>query len=279
MKIQRIVSILIFICFCVAAYSQDVIVTKDSRRIQAEIIDVLPSAVRYKIYGKPDSPIVTISVKNVQSIIYESDLDIENDIDDDTPQQKEKNKYIQEPTLHAYIENSFAYYPSHSLKSVDPIRAIMGVQFNDHFFVGTGAGITIFPDNIYDSGYEMVDTVNRLYYDEIPRFNFSAFLSGRFTHRIKPQIVPFAEIEAGISLCQREWTREAFVSPYFSAGIGIVIYHFEISAGYQYFVVPLDRMYKHEYWDFFNKLSHTNGSLNMGGIFLKIGANIGNATN
>lgn len=279
MKVPKFVSILIFICFCVAAYSQDVIVTKDSRHIQAVIIEVSPTQVRYKVYGKPESHVFSIPVKEVKSIIYESDLDIGNNAESETPQPENDDKYIQEPTINAFIENSFSFYPSHSLKSIDPVRAIIGVQFNDHFFVGAGASVTIFADNIYDSGYEMIDTVNKLYYDELPRFNFTTFLSGRFTYRLKEQVIPFAEIEAGYSMCKREWTREFFGSPFFSVGIGIVIWHFEISAGYEYYILPLDRMYKHEYWTFFNNLSHPNGSLNMGNIFIKIGANIGRVTN
>ena len=77
MRIQRIVLILLFICLCVAAQAQDVIVTKDSRHIQAEIIEVSPSVVRYKVYGKPNAPVTTISIKEVESITYESDIEPE----------------------------------------------------------------------------------------------------------------------------------------------------------------------------------------------------------
>lgn len=278
MKIQRIVSILFLICFCAAAYSQDIIITKDSRRIKADIIEVSPTSVSYKIYGKPDSPIITIAVENVKSILYESDLEPGDDTDDETPLPKKSRKYIQKPTINAFIENSFSFYPSHSLKSIDPSRVILGVQLNDYFFIGAGAAIKYFPNNTYKSRHEMVDTMFLLYYDEVPQFVLTPFLSSRLTFRVKEQIASFAEIEFGYSMCRREWTRDYFGSPFCSAGIGMVVWHFEISAGYEFLVLPLDRMYKLEYWSDFDQLNQSKGQLNMGNIYIKIGANIGHVT-
>ena len=278
-KIQRIVAILFFICLCMAAYSQDVIVTKDSRHIQAEIIDVSPSVIRYKVYGKPNSPIITISTKDVKSVIYESDIEPEEDIEQNKKKEKRNNgerPYISGTTFHAYIESSVSYNKKHSLYSIKPLKVAIGPQFSDYVFIGAGLGTTLFPDNIAEKGYEMFDTTFKEYYDKIPQWHFSAFGITKITYPINEKIVPFLEIEGGYNLCRREWTDEWFGAPYFSTSIGISIYHFDISTGYERYIMPVDRLYKpYKEWTYFDESSRTNGTLPFGNIFIKIGAKIG----
>ena len=281
MRIQRIVSILFFICLCVAVQAQDVIVTKDSRHIQAEIIEVSPSVVRYKVYGKPNAPVTTISIKDVESIIYESDIEPE-ETEEDFNYKKNSRKtarrqpYISGTAFHAYIESAFSHNFKYSLFSIDPLKITLGAQFGDYVFAGAGLGGTIFTDNIAEKGYEILGTDTTEYYDEISRYKLSAFGVLRFTYPINQKIVPFLNIEGGVSACRREWTEEWFATPYISTGIGISISHFEISAGYEYFAMPVDRMYKpYKEWTYFSEDSHENGSLKFGNIFIKIGAKIG----
>lgn len=281
MRIQRIVLILLFICLCVAAQAQDVIVTKDSRHIQAEIIEVSPSVVRYKVYGKPNAPVTTISIKEVESITYESDIEPE-ETEEDFNYQKNPHKkarrqaYISGTAFHAYIESEFSYNFKYSLFSIDPLKVTLGAQFGDYVFAGAGAGGTIFTKNIAEKGYELLGTDSMEYYDEISRYKLSAFGVIRLTKPINEKVVPFLNIEGGVSVCRREWTEEWFAAPYFSAGLGISISHFEISAGYEHFAMPVDRMYKpYREWTYFTEDSHANGALKFGNIFVKIGAKIG----
>ena len=280
MKIRRIVAIFFFLCLCLVAYSQDVIVTKDSRHIKAEIIDVSPSVIRYKVYGKPDSDVFTISTKDVKSVIYESDLEKEEDFEQNANDGK-RNKEKETPSisgvvLHTYIESAFSYNNKYSLFSIKPFKVAMGPQFGDHVFVGGGLGTTLFPNNIVENGYETFDNKTKEYFDKIPQWNFSAFVVTKLSYPIKKSIVPFFELEGGLGLYRRVWTEEWLGTPYFSTSIGITIYHFELSAGYERHTMPVDRLYKpYKEWTYFDKTSHANGTINIGNIFIKIGAKIG----
>ena len=283
MKIQRIVPILLFICLCLVARSQDVIITKDSRQIQAEIIEVSPTVIKYKIYQRPNSPIVSIPIREVQKVIYEKSTapgDTNNNFQRILRKKEKIRPFLSGTALHAYIESSFSHDAHHNLNYIEPLRITLGAQIKDYIYLGAGMGAAYFPDINIESGYEMLDTFTSEYYDKIPQYKLSTFGVFKLTLPITENIVPYIDAEGGITVCRREWTEKWFLAPFFSASVGISIYHITISGGYEQFTMPVDRMYKpYKEWTYYNESSHANGSANFGNFFIRIGAKIGNLKN
>lgn len=65
----------LFLILCITsakAYSQDLIVTNDSQKIEAKIIEVSDDAVRYKKFSNQDGPAFVIKTDKIASIIYQN---------------------------------------------------------------------------------------------------------------------------------------------------------------------------------------------------------------
>ena len=68
-KILTVSCLIFFACSC---FAQDIIVTKDAKRIDAKVTEVNVDNIRYKRFDNPDGPLYTVSKKNIASIIYQN---------------------------------------------------------------------------------------------------------------------------------------------------------------------------------------------------------------
>lgn len=288
MKITRLLPIIFTLCFCTAAAAQDIIITKDARKIEAESIEVSPRFIKYKVYGKPFLPSVTIPMKEVEAIYYENGDIFGDTISNIYLPRKAKRPFITGNTIHWRIGSTFSYDDRHYLNSFDPLRVSGGLQMHDYFFAGLGVGFSYFPDIVLESGVEPFETVtpsgteiiNEEYFDQIPQYKYSVFGVVHLSMPITKKIIPFLDLEGGISLSSRGWNDEIYCSPFVSAGLGFCFSHIEISGGYELFKMPLDRLYKpYQDWDYFEESNHPNGSLTFGNVYIKIEAKIGYLNN
>ena len=55
-----------------AAFAQDIIVTRDNKRIDANITEVSGDNIRYKKANSPDGPVFVMPVKDINSIVYKN---------------------------------------------------------------------------------------------------------------------------------------------------------------------------------------------------------------
>ena len=70
---KRILTGLLSLCLMIVELSaQDIIVTRDSRKIEAIVMNVDEGVVRYKNYYNPNGPTYRIEVSQIASIIYEN---------------------------------------------------------------------------------------------------------------------------------------------------------------------------------------------------------------
>lgn len=288
MKITRLLPIILSLCFCTAAAAQDFIITKDGRKIEAESIEVSPRFIKYKVYGKPFLPSTTISIKEVKAIYFETGNIYGDTVSDVNIARKAKRPFISGNTIHWRIGSTFSYDDRHYLNSFDPLRVSMGLQMHDYFFAGMGVGFSYFPDNVFGSGVESFETLTENgiettyndYFDQIPQFKYSVFGVVHLSLPITKKIIPFLDIEGGLSLCSRGWNDEIYYSPFVSGGLGFCFSHIEISCGYELFKLPLDRLYKpYQDWEYFDESNHPNGNLNFGNVYVKIEAKIGYLNN
>jgi len=68
-------AMLLAVCFFVityACYAQDIIVTKDSRRIEAKVTEVNVDNVRYQLFDNQDGPAYTILKSDIVTILYQN---------------------------------------------------------------------------------------------------------------------------------------------------------------------------------------------------------------
>ncbi len=69
-KLRLAVILTALILLSLASYAQDIIVTTDAQKIEAKIIEVSKSAIRYKEADNPDGPTFVIDVADISTIIY-----------------------------------------------------------------------------------------------------------------------------------------------------------------------------------------------------------------
>ncbi|MCL2074768.1 MAG: hypothetical protein FWH18_12670 [Marinilabiliaceae bacterium] len=71
---KKITSLVIFITLLSATYAQDVIVTKDAKKINAKVTEVNIDNVRYINFDNLEGPVYTISKSDIHVIIYQNGL-------------------------------------------------------------------------------------------------------------------------------------------------------------------------------------------------------------
>jgi hypothetical protein len=69
---KNIIVLMCFASFWGTGYAQDIIVTKDSKRIDAKVLEVNISEVKYKNFSNQDGPTYTILKSGIASIVYEN---------------------------------------------------------------------------------------------------------------------------------------------------------------------------------------------------------------
>jgi len=69
---KTLLSAVCFIVFTCVCFAQDIIITKDARRINAKVTEVNVDNVRYKNFDNQDGPIYTILKNNIASILYQN---------------------------------------------------------------------------------------------------------------------------------------------------------------------------------------------------------------
>jgi len=71
MKI-RLLTAVCFIALTCTCFAQDIIITKDAKRINAKVTEVNVDNVRYKNFDNQDGPVYTLLKSNIASILYQN---------------------------------------------------------------------------------------------------------------------------------------------------------------------------------------------------------------
>jgi len=69
---RSLLSAVCFIAFTCACFAQDVIVTKDSKKIEAKVTEINVDHVKYKLFVHQDGPVYSILKSDVLTILYEN---------------------------------------------------------------------------------------------------------------------------------------------------------------------------------------------------------------
>lgn len=68
----KVIGCLVFILMTAPIFAQDIIVTTDAKKIEAQILEVSKSEIKYKEYDNLDGPTFIISTDEISSIIYKN---------------------------------------------------------------------------------------------------------------------------------------------------------------------------------------------------------------
>lgn len=69
---HKVIGCLVFILMTAPIFAQDIIVTTDAKKIEAQILEVSKSEIKYKEYDNLDGPTFIISTDEISSIIYKN---------------------------------------------------------------------------------------------------------------------------------------------------------------------------------------------------------------
>lgn len=135
---KRLVTIVVLMLGCITAgMAQDVIVTQESELIEADILEISETAVKYKKHNYPDGPTFVLSTAKISSIIYANgDMQYFNVKDEE--QKKEYETYNH---LYRGIEVNLTAGANVYLSSLVNASAFMGTvgigrRFNPNFYAG-----------------------------------------------------------------------------------------------------------------------------------------------
>lgn len=67
---KKLFTLLLCIICATMIYAQDIIITKDSKRIEAKIIEVTPTTVKYKKWSYQDGPDISEAKSNIAAIMW-----------------------------------------------------------------------------------------------------------------------------------------------------------------------------------------------------------------
>jgi len=144
-------TVILFISFCIISlvgFSQDVIIKRDGEKIDAKVIEITSSTIKYKKFGQEDGPLRNISIAEVSEIIYDNG-DWEKFKEEDYKEEEEEvtssRPTRHRPTLSArdpFFDNGF--YLDLMLGGGDAERKETQIAYYDDF------------GNYYPNGYEYV---------------------------------------------------------------------------------------------------------------------------
>ena len=134
---KKIITLLVFIV-CVAMLSaQDIIITKDSKRIEAKIIEVTPTTVKYKKWSYQDGPDILEAKSNIAAIMWGNGeveaFSVEEVVE--KPKVEEKQEVVVEELKMEKEENVAT---TKEVKVATDKNTVIAKTENNNYVVGTG---------------------------------------------------------------------------------------------------------------------------------------------
>jgi len=157
----------LLILFCAAALNaQDVIYKKDNTKIEAKILEINQSEVRYKMFANPDGPLYIMYKSDVVKIVYPSgQVEIYNpEIKKEEPQIV-KDDYVA-TTSKPKDDDSFNKDLTRNVVSVNLIQAMLGYASISYEWVERNGMFGIKIPVGYSFGDEYAISLPNLFYDQ-----------------------------------------------------------------------------------------------------------------
>ncbi len=161
---NKLAAIFIFSLFSFLSFSQDVIMKRDGTKIDANVIEITSTTIKFKNFDQPDGPIRNIAINDVEEIIYNDGSWEKFDkvaetktVEVRTPEIVERKKkdflfgsgiflegligandYSESNTYFSYYDDQGNYYPS-GFETTQIDRSLMtsiGIRFGSKWYFG-----------------------------------------------------------------------------------------------------------------------------------------------
>lgn len=133
---KKIITLLLFVACTTILCAQDIIITKDSKRIEAKIIEVTPTIVKYKKWNYQDGPDILEAKSNIAAIMWGNGeveaFNIEEVVE--TTKEEEKQDVVVKEESKIEKEESVAI-----VKEVADKNMVIAKTENNNYVVGTGS--------------------------------------------------------------------------------------------------------------------------------------------
>jgi hypothetical protein len=133
---KKIITLLVFVVCTTMLYAQDIIITKDSKRIEAKIIEVTPTTVKYKKWSYQDGPDILEAKSNIAAIMWGNGeveaFSVEEVVV--TTKEEDKQEVVVKEESKIEKEESVAI-----VKEVADKNMVIAKTENNNYVVGTGS--------------------------------------------------------------------------------------------------------------------------------------------
>ena len=104
---KKILSTILLVALSVISFAQDIIVTNDARKIEAKILEVSGTEVKYKETDNPEGPTFIISTNDINSIIYANGK--VSLFQQSSTEEKDQNSIASEPSYLTRLGDNYTY--------------------------------------------------------------------------------------------------------------------------------------------------------------------------
>ena len=109
---RQIVLSVCFIVFTCACFAQDIIVTRDSKRIEAKVTEINVDVVRYKQFDNQDGPVYSLPKNDILTIVYQNGQVETFELATATPNERNQTTFASTQTTQTPTQTTQAPYQS-----------------------------------------------------------------------------------------------------------------------------------------------------------------------
>lgn len=236
---MRKLTLLIALFVCSLLHANDIIILRNSTRIDAIITEVSDETVKYHKASNPDGPIFVTNTSEISSIVYDNgevqSFHVEKPaVNNETSQssQPEKKSKLYNSGQGAHFQgmvdlgfaftdlSDYIYYYGYSnangFYAGPSLDFTFGSRIRDYIFVGGGVGFNTIL-NAFNKDYSMLGVIHA---------NARGYLP------LSETTMPYLDFSIGTSL--GVYSMEYFYCRFYTrVGLGVEYKHFDISFGYE----------------------------------------------
>ena len=252
---MKVLSGLLMMVFFGTLHAQDIIITKDAQKIEAKILEVSGSEIKYKKQSNLEGPTFILGVEELNSIIYangevqvfEDKADKQNigvkdvvAVQDDTVCEKKEfggqfgdrkvnentRPFIKEPFFNMYADAEIRYIFNGLRISIGAsTNFTFGCRIKEYVFVGGSIGYDFFSPIrtcSFPSGQEGYEDAHFI----------TALANVRIFLPVKPKLYPYLSISGGCSIIFPLYMEPVHFRV--KVGAGVDIKRFTVGMGYDF---------------------------------------------
>lgn len=203
--------LIVFICLAGFAYSQDQLFKKDNSKIEAKILEINTTEIKYKLFNNPDGPTYIVLKNEVAMIIYQNgthevfnnkpDINQNNTIDTDKKLKDEQLAKFDELVSTKNLISLNILEPMNGTFSLNYLREIANNLFHVYIPIGVGFAQPYYNQAMVPANYSFGNSTLNGYVSDykFSRKSFEAGIGLHFQTSGKRAVTHFIGPYVGIS--------------------------------------------------------------------------------